>query len=298
MNILVTGSSGFVGRRLVNALHRKGHNVMCFDTGNGKDITKNEDIVAAMHGIEVVYHLAAVLDEKNAADLEEVNVQGTKNVLEAASKAKIEQFVFLSTVGVMGDIKGKVDETAAYKPKTPYEKSKAEAEKLVLSYQEALPVTIVRAALAYGNNKYWQGIVKLVRKGFPIIGSGKNKWQIIYVDDLVDVLVFLLGKEDALVETFIVAGESAPTLKQLYGEIAKQLGIKNNKVKTIPKFIAKIIAWFSKKNKLLTSEHIDRLVRNREYNTGKIKKLGWKAKYDFKAGISEMLKEMKREKLL
>ncbi len=294
MNILVTGSNGFVGKRLVQALEKKGHYVKEFDTAQGNDLLDKRQCMQACKGIETVFHLAAILDEKSKM-LEKVNVKGTENILEAAAKARCSRFIFLSTVGINAGVKGIVNEESELKPITPYEKSKAAAENIVVEFQEMIPITIVRSALVFGPNKYWQSIIKLAGKGFPVIGGGKQIWQTIYIDDLVSALVFVLGKKECVGETFVVAEQDKPTLRQLYAEIRKQLGA-NKKIKTIPKFVAKTAAIVKGNKGILTTQHIDRLTRQREYNTSKINALGWKAKIEMKEAVGKTLQELGKTK--
>jgi len=292
MNILVTGSNGFVGKKLVQALEKKGHSVKEFDTAQGNDLLDKTQCMQACKGINVIFHLAAILDEKSSL-LEKVNVNGTENILEAAAKARCSRFIFLSTVGVNAEVKGIISEKSLIKPITPYEKSKAKAEKLVIEFQEMIPSTIVRSALVFGPNKYWQNIIKLAGKGFPVIGGGKQIWQTIYVDDLISALVFVLEKKECIGETFIVAEQDKPTLRQLYVEIRKGLNT-SEKIKTMPKFVAKIVAVLKGNKGVLTTQHIDRLTRTREYNTSKINSLGWKAKIEIKEAVNKTLMELEK----
>jgi len=294
MKVVVTGSSGFVGKRLVKALRAEGHLVKEFDISQGNDLLSQEQCRQACKGIEAVYHLAAVLDEESQ-NLFEVNVRGTENILEAAAKERCTQFIFLSTVGVYGNFKGIVDEKTETKPSTKYEKSKAEAEKIVLDFQEMLPSTIVRAALVLGPNTFWEKIVKLVEKEFPLIGGGKQPWQIIYIDDLVSALVFVLGKEKCLGTTLVVAEKEKHSLKELYEEMQKALGMEPE-AKAVSIWKAKLLAGFYKlkgKKSILSSAHIERLVRQRVYNTGKINKLGWQAKTGMKEAVQKTVKALK-----
>ncbi len=292
MNILVTGSNGFVGKKLVQVLEKKGHLVKEFDTAQGNNLLDKKQCIQACKGIDTVFHLAAVLDEKSKA-LEKVNVKGTENILEAAAKARCSRFVFLSTVGVNAGVKGIVSEKSLIKPITPYEKSKAKAESLVIEFQEMLPITIVRSALVFGPNKYWQSIIKLAAKGFPVIGGGKQIWQTIYVDDLVSALVFTLNKKECIGETFVVAEQDKPTLKELYAEIRKGFN-KSEKIKTMPKFVAKIVAITKGNKGIVTTQHIDRLARTREYDTSKINSLGWKAKTGMKKAVKKTIESLKK----
>lgn len=299
MKILVTGSGGFVGKRLVLALKQRGHEVFGFDKSTGNDILDFEGVKKAAKRMDAVFHLAASLNEHDKK-LFETNVDGTKNALEASAQEQIQQFIFLSTVGVMGDVSKIADESTPLNPQTPYEKSKAAAEELVLSYQEVLPVTIVRSALVLGPNKEWKQIIKTIKKGFPLIGSGKKFWQIVSVDDLVNSLVFLLGNEKAVGETFIVAEQNPKKLIELVELIKKELGILQ-KTKTIPVWIGMLLSYamlffakITKKETVLPPEYVARLVRNRQYSIEKIKKAGWMPKTSTEEAVKKTVAEIKR----
>ncbi len=296
MKVLVTGGDGFIGTRLVALLRKRGHFVREFKG----EITDKANVEKQMEGAEAVCHLAALIDESLPRErMFAVNVQGTKNTLEAAAKARVQRFIYVSTVGVHGEIKGKIDETAPFNPETKYEQSKAEAEKVVHGYLEVLPITIVRPALVLGANDYWKKIIDQVAKGFPLVGEGKNKWQIVYVDDLAEALAGLLGREDAIGETYIVAEEKPSTLREIYEEINQRLGMKEP-VKTMAKGTAKLLSYgfllqgmVTGKKSILLPAHVDRVVRNREYSIDKIKALGWKPRYDAKAAVARMFEEFK-----
>jgi len=293
MNILVTGSSGFIGQKLVKKITALGHEVKGFDKETGGDITNKTQCEKACQGMDAVYHLAAVLDEKSKI-LEQVNINGTENILEAAAKARCSQFIYLSTVGIHGNYEGIIDEQSPIMPATRYEKSKAEAEKTVNEFREMIPTTIIRSALVFGPNQYWKKIITMVKKGFPIIGGGKQVWQTIYADDLADALAFVLGKEECIDETFVVAEQEKHTLHELYKEIQAATGT-TNEIKTMSKCKATILATllsFSGKKSIISKEHIQRLTRQRDYNTAKINALGWKAKTKMKQAAEKTVKSL------
>lgn len=294
MKVLVTGSQGFVGKRLAAALKKKGHEVREFDIALGNNLLDKAQCTQACKGMNAVYHLAAVLDEK-ADTLLEVNIKGTENILEAAARQRCGQFIFLSTAGVNAGVKGKVSEKSRFTPQTRYEKSKAEAEKLVWNSQEMVPITIIRSALVLGPNRYWEQIVNLVRKGFPIVGNGKQAWQTVFVDDLVDALVFVLGKRECLGETILVAEKERHSLLDLYSAIQYELGI-NAKIRTMPKWLAKLMALLLRlrgKKSIVTWAHIDRLARERLYDTRKIESLGWKPRTGMKEAVRKTVEGLR-----
>ena len=296
MNILVTGSSGFVGKRLVQELEQKGYTVTGFDAAEGKDLLNKKQVREAVKGKDVVFHTAAVLDE-TAGNVMEVNVQGTQNVVEACIAERVNRLVHLSTVGVAGDFEGKQDENAPYNPKTAYESSKAEAEKKVLDSQEELAVSVVRAPVVYGAGSYWLKVIGYVKKNYPLIGNGNNKWQMIYVNDLVNALVVVMEKDNSSGEIFLPAEEKAHTLKEVYTKIRKKLEMRGDP-SSVPKWIAIIISYpllltkLIGKKPLISPGMVERAVRNREYNTEKIRKLGWKPIFSLDKGIKETFKEL------
>jgi len=291
VKIAVTGSEGMIGSLLVQELKAKGHKVIeC--TKNSCDILDIESVKRAFKGAEVVVHCAAQLDEE-AKDLHEVNVTGTDNVLEACAANNVSQFIFLSTVGVFGGSAGIKDENTEPRPETLYERSKLEAEKKVLSFQEVFHVTILRGAIVMGNNKYWQQIVKTVKKGFPLIGEGKNHWQVVSPMDLVSAVIFCIGREECYGEIFIVAEKEALTLEEIINVMRKELGLEGATGK-IPLWLGNIIVALNSLlnfNPILKPAYVKRLQADRIYSTKKIEALGWMAKHSAKDCIRKIISE-------
>lgn len=298
MRILLTGSNGFVGKYLLETLKKKKHTVVEFSRSSGGDILNPAAINTSMKNIDIVIHAAAEIDEtKPQEELFQTNVQGTKNILTAAEKNKVQQFIYLSTVGVYGNTREKLNEESPIQPLTPYEKSKAEAEKAVFEYQEVFPVTIVRPALVLGPNKYWKSIFKVVEKGFPLIGTGENAWQMVYVKDLVEFIAKCVGNEDAYGETFICAEKETHSLREVVDMISDAQGKKH--VGSIPGFLGMGLSYIfliqskltGKKN-ILIPAHVKRLFKHREYDISKAIRLGWMPRYSTKEAIQETQKEL------
>ncbi len=293
MKILVTGSEGFIGKELVKELRKQRNQVVEFDLTRGQNLLNKKDL-ELVKGAEVVIHLAASLNEKKSLEeLNKVNVKGTEKLLEKCVEFKVKKFIYLSTAGVMGEITTQATELTPFNPKTKYEKSKAEAEKKVNEFQELLPVTIIRSALVLGPNKYWKEIVKLAKEGFPLIGTGKNSFQMVYYKDLVSAIIFCLKSKETENETFIIAEEKGKKLIDVYFLIQRELKVKK-KIKLVPVFVARLYAFF-KRDSIVRKEHILRLIRERNYSTEKIRKLGWKPIYTTEKGIKETVKELQAQ---
>jgi nucleoside-diphosphate-sugar epimerase len=145
MKVVVTGGTGFTGSHLCDRLVREGYSVRALvrDLGRGAalrdggtevvigDLCDPNSLRQATKGIDVVYHIAALFRQENVSRKEmwEVNVQGTKNILEAAIRSEVRKFVHCSTVGVHGDIKKPpANEDTPYGPGDRYQESKTEGD--------------------------------------------------------------------------------------------------------------------------------------------------------------------------
>ena len=137
----VTGASGLIGRRIVTQLFRSGHGVRVLSRDWRQtlgpvevfegDIFDADLIESFVRGADTLFHCAAELRQEHL--MWDVNVEGTRRLLDAAGRNLLGCFLYMSSVGVMGKTrKGPVDEEGPCAPESLYEKSKWEAEKLVL----------------------------------------------------------------------------------------------------------------------------------------------------------------------
>lgn len=270
MRILVTGGHGFLGSRVLPLLRGD----VFAPPKDELDITRLRSVEQAVEEYEpdVILHMAAVVDEHDP-NLWKVNVEGTRNVILAAERFDIDHIVFTSTAGVYGDT-GNVPATEEREPapETPYERSKLVAESYVR--KSTVPHTILRLALIVGPNKYWKQLFSLVRKGFPIIGNGKQLWQLLDVDDAASAVAFAVKKKPK--GTYNVAGEDSHEFNEIYMMMAAAMGVERKPLH-VPVFVGKLLGklGFS----LLREEYIRRFLRNRLYSIEKIKRAGWTPKY-------------------
>jgi len=247
MKILVTGGTGFTGKALVKRLLEDGHQVVALDYKEGLktqelrewgaevvigSVTDRELVNTAMQGVEVVQHLAAAFREMNVPEshYDDVNIQGTRNVLEAAEKEGVKKFVYCSTCGVHGNIDNPPgDENSPIQPADYYQRTKYEAEPVVMEFVEkGMKATILRPAAIYGpgDPERFQMIFKRVNQGkFPMFGDGKTTYHPLYIDNLVDALVLSMDPEKGNGEAYLIADEEYVEIEDLVKRSAKALGV-------------------------------------------------------------------------
>jgi len=182
--------------------------------------------------VEVVHHLAAAFRELDVPNsyYREVNVEGTRNVLEAAGAAGVRRFIYCSTCGVHGNVDNPPgDENAPINAADYYQQTKYDAEPVVLEYhRKGLTSVILRPAAIYGpgDPERFYMIFKRVAGGrFPMFGSGKTLYHPLYIDHLVDA--FLLAQEEGKGdgEAYLIADEEYVEIEDLVRRTAKALGV-------------------------------------------------------------------------
>jgi nucleoside-diphosphate-sugar epimerase len=244
--VLVTGGTGFTGSHLCRRLVQEGHDVRVLVREQSDrtvlnnlpiewvlgDLCDRDSLARATQGIETVYHIAALFRPENVTrqQMWAINVEGTKNLLEAAEKAQVSRFVHCSTVGVHGDIQNPpANEETLYAPGDYYQESKTEGEKIALQYarEGRLPIVIFRPGGIYGpGDRRFLKLFKGIKTGrFVMFGSGEILYQLIYIDDLI-AGILRCGTEPAAVgNTYILTGASPVTLNQLVEAIASVLEV-------------------------------------------------------------------------
>ncbi len=261
MKVFITGGTGFIGSRLALRCLEKGDSVRVLGMENNpgeaenkkiiesegaevvlESVTNRERIFELVQGFDLVYHLAAAQHEANIPDqmFHDINVTGTRNILEASVNANVKRFIHGSTIGVYGSaLEGHIDGKSPLKPNNSYEITKLEAEKLVQSFHEKLPVAIIRISEIYGpgDRRLLKLFKTIKKKFFFMIGNGKNIHQLLYIDDLIDGLFLAATLENALGRTLVLAGKETITTNDMVGEISKQLDT------SIPKFRAPLFLF-------------------------------------------------------
>ena len=238
---LVTGGSGFLGQALVPRLLAAGVKVRVLDTApvpqawQGKvegivgDIRDAAVVDAAVAGMECVLHCAAALPIHRSAKLiHGVNVDGTRNLLDAAVRHGVKSFLFVSSTAVYGLHKEHpITEENRMIPVGPYGESKVEAEKVCASYRDRLRVAIIRPKTVLGQGRL--GVFEILfdwihdGKRIPMIGKGHNKYQLLDVEDLIDAMLIASAHPKGS-DTFNVAAKKFGTLREDLAPLFKAAG--------------------------------------------------------------------------
>lgn len=213
MRVVVTGSSGFVGRHLVAALSKRGDDVVALDVAKGEhpglervttvtgDLRDRATLDAAVDGAAVVYHAASRVQtrEAGADEVFAINVTGTKNLLGASRDKGVQRFVYVSSASVVydgADIE-KGDESLPYPTSfhAPYAETKAVAEREVLEAHGKgdLATCAIRPHVVFGpgDTRFFPAILGRARSGKlkAYVGSATKLSDFTYVDNLVDGLM-------------------------------------------------------------------------------------------------------------
>jgi nucleoside-diphosphate-sugar epimerase len=248
MKILVTGGTGFTGSHLTRRLLERGHQVVVVDTqpglffeelkGLGAEIhlgsVADRDLVRkAARGCDVVHHLAAMFRKVNLPKKVywEVNVEGTRSLLEAAMAHGLRKFVYCSTCGVHGDVKREpADEAAQIAPEDYYQYTKYEGERVVQEFLgKGLRLVTLRPAAIYGpgDPERFFRLFKMVATGrFLMFGPGTTHYHPLYIDNLVDAFELAMTSERGDGEVYLIADEAYVTLNDLVSAIAEALEVR------------------------------------------------------------------------
>ncbi|HOW69089.1 MAG TPA: NAD-dependent epimerase/dehydratase family protein [Phycisphaerae bacterium] len=205
---LITGGAGFLGVNLVRYLLARGHQVSSLDVApfdyadcrdrvevHLGDIRRPEDVRTAVRGARCVVHAAAALPLYKPEDIFSTDVDGTRNVLQAALEAGVERVVHVSSTAVYGiPDHHPLREDDRKQGVGPYGQAKVEAEEVCLEYRRrhGLCIPMVRPKSFIGPERL--GVFAIFYDwaheghGFPMIGSGRNRYQLLDVEDLCEAI--------------------------------------------------------------------------------------------------------------
>ncbi|PIZ46163.1 epimerase [candidate division WWE3 bacterium CG_4_9_14_3_um_filter_41_6] len=241
--VLITGGAGFLGINLVRNLLNKGYDVISYDiapfsypeksqiTEIVGDIRDKEKITAALLGVDMVIHTAAALPLYSKEEIYSTDIIGTRNVLEAAMENHIKRFIHVSSTAVYGiPDHHPLYETDQLYGVGPYGESKVKAESICDEFrQKGMCVSIVRPKSFIGPERL--GVFALFYDwakdghGFPMIGSGNNRYQLLDVEDLCEAIYLLMTKPVEVVnDTFNIGAKEFTTMREDYQAVLDVAG--------------------------------------------------------------------------
>jgi uncharacterized protein YbjT (DUF2867 family) len=241
VKVLVTGGTGFVGPKVVQALRAKGHDVRALVRRPDRatqlaawgaelvsgDVTDPASLRAAVDGCTHVVHLVAIL-KGSPADFHRVMTQGTKDLIAASKAAGVERFVLMSALGTSEQTKDTI----------PYFASKWATEQETV--RSGLEYTIFRPSFVFGRGGALPLFVKQVRYSpvVTVIGSGLQRIQPIWVEDVAEYFARGVDHPQAANRSFEIGGPDIVTWNELYLRIAKVIG-KRRRLLHIPAGVAR-----------------------------------------------------------
>lgn len=323
---LVTGATGALGPRVVGALHQAGYAVrtLSLDTPAPTllpgptetrlgDITDAATVRAAMAGVNVVIHMAALLHIVNPSpalrpQYERVNVDGTQVVVAAAHAAGVRRLVLFSTIAVYGDSRGRLlDEDAPPCPDTLYAETKLAAEQIVLAARcaDGQPLGVaLRLGAVYGariKGNYRRLVEALARGRFIPVGDGCNRRTLIYDKDVARATVLAAAHPAAAGRCFNVTDGQFHALRDIIAVICSALGRTPPRL-SLPVRPMRLSAGLAEdvmqrigRRSPMTRATIDKYTEDIAVSGDRIRsQLGFVAHYDLVAGWRETIQEMRQ----
>jgi NADH dehydrogenase len=229
--ILVTGATGFVGSHLVKQLVAEGEKTRCLARSQQKaaqtlpiekvevaigDTTRPGTLEPAMRGVDTVIHSAfitAEIKEGHGISYQGVNVEGTRNVVEAAQRAGVKKIVLVSGLGTKPDKPGS------------YMQGRYQAEQFVKN--SGLAWSILQPSVQFGEHAaFFKGMADLIRTApvVPVIGTSQRKFQPIWVEDVARCLIKQAHEESRNSKTYVVGGPEQFTYAEILDMLAQALG--------------------------------------------------------------------------
>ncbi len=272
MQVLITGANGFLGsalsRRMVGAGHpvralvRPGSDLSALEgvavERVAGDVTDAASVQRAVEGVEVVFHLAGLRRAPERSAFFRVNAEGTRTVCDAMLRVGARRLVLAGSLAAVGPSRPDRPhvETDPFAPEEWYGESKAEAERIALG-TSGLEVTVARPPRILGpGDRENLVFFRLVKRGIRLeIGGGPRPLSVVDVDDVVELLLLLAQRPEAVGEAFFAPGPDQTTLEEIQSLGAEVLGVKPRTLRLSPRrlrALAAVADGFSR----LTGKHL------------------------------------------
>jgi len=251
MTLFVTGISGFVGKNFLNFLRKEKENFEILALIHQRDVPLEWPIVEKIKGdvrdidslekaflkrkIDGILHLAAVIKSKNLKDFDEVNVEGTRNIVKLAEKYNVKKFIFLSSDFVLYE---------KFAP-NPYGISKRKCEEIILN--SSLDYTIFRPTPIFGpgDNKNFATLASFVKK-YPVLPAIHCYMEPVFVLDVVKAIISALKTEKANRKIYFLPGGKGYDFVEILKIVAKIQNLKRLII-PLPPFLFLPALFFAEK---------------------------------------------------
>ena len=265
--VITIFGAGFIGKSLIFELLQKGYivkaicrnpylrgnlrsmaNIGQLDIKYG-DITKSNSIESYFESSDIIINLVGVLAENSKNKYQQAHVIGPSNIGKLSKKYNIKRLIHISSIGA--DIKSNIN----------YQKTKGEGE---LALKDNFnDVSIIRPSIVFGpEDGFFNVQAKLLKLSpvIPLFGGGKNKFQPVYINDLVNVIIKIFEDDSHKGKIFEFGGPDIMTMKEVYQFILKELKIKRLLIPA-PIFTASVMARFIQllPNPIITSDLVKAL---------------------------------------
>lgn len=320
MKVSITGANGFIGSHLVDKLLERGAEITCLARKSSNlqwlenkpikfvigDLFNMEALKQLVKDADYVYHVAGVVKSKTRQGYFHGNSDATRYMLESCllHNTTLSKFMYLSSQAAVGpspDVDRPVDETTPYHPITTYGESKKAAEEIVMSYQNKIPVTIVRPPAVYGPRDteifiFFQTIEKGVN---PLIGFADTRVSLIHSSDLVDGIILAGESQKSIGQIYFISSELLYGWEECGKFAAKLMGKKHPFHLRVPHVLvftiaagAEFIARFQKQAATLNIEKArDITQRYWTCDVSKAKReLGFTQKISLEAGFEQTIR--------
>jgi nucleoside-diphosphate-sugar epimerase len=327
-NVLVTGASGFLGRRIVESLSAQGCSVRALVRRSSKvdslrltgvdivfgDVTDAESLKSAFDGVDYVIHSAAdTSGTEEGARL--VTIQGTRNILDLCSENQVKKLVYISSCSVYGvaDYRAGqlIDENSSLErfpeQRGAYSWGKLEAERLVLSrmLKGEVPAVCLRPGTIYGcgGENYTPLIgTSIGQNVFTVFGNGQFVLPLVYLDNLVDAILDAMNDEKSTGQVYTVVDSQQIDKRRYMDTFIRKLN-PHARVFYVPFSLLSIVVFLQekifgmlKRKPLMTLYRLMSSQKPVLYDNSKIMKdLGWASKVSFDAAVERIVAHEQRQ---
>jgi ornithine--oxo-acid transaminase len=320
---LVTGASGFIGSHVAERLLREGYQVRCLVRASSDtsrldalgveiivgDLTDRASLLASVQGCRFAIHAGAMVsDWGTPREIQRTNVQGTRDLLDAAAGACVDRFIHISTTDVYGYPDASVDESyAAAGFKNWYSQTKREAEAEVRRFERErrIPIVMLRPATVYGPRSLSlvENIASAIRGRYMLlVGDGRAAAGLCHIDNLVDAVLLALRCEQATGEAFNICDGLGVTWRQFCDDLARGLGCPPVRF-SIPYWLAHAVGYAletgyrafrqltrRRSEPLLSRQAVQVLGTHQDFSARKAQqRLGWSPRVDYASGLASTI---------